>query len=329
MKMPYLDIIVPHYREPWETGKKFFDMLSLQRGVRFEDIRVILCQDGEEGALPADTFGGCPYRVDTVAIPHGGVSAARNAGLRAAKAPWVAFCDFDDMYSSALSLKVVLEALHQAEQDGIVYLWNRFMEEVNGEEGRVAIYKHDWDATFIHGRFYWRRFLAENGLRFDEELTFGEDQDFNTLCQIIAGNERVGELKEPIYLWCENADSVTRREKDKTVFYSKMLKHRFATAEELNRRGIEGEYLGAVIRCAMDVFFEMNADHPRENVTKCEGQFAAWWLEHRADYYRAPEKLIASIFGTVRAWAVKSGLVTVEKITLGDWLAMIEKKYRT
>ena len=326
--MSYLDIIVPHYKEPWKTGKKFFDMLGLQRGINFEDIRVILCQDGKEGALPLAIFEGYPYKGETVTIPHGGVSAARNAGIRAATAPWVCFCDFDDMYSSALSLKVALEALHKAEKDGIVYLWNRFMEEVNDDNGRTVIYKHDWDATFIHGRFYWRQFILDNDLRFNEALTFGEDQDFNTIAQIIAGNERVGEMKEPIYLWCENEGSVTRREKDKTVFYSKMLEHRFATAEELRRRGIEGEYLGAVVRCAMDAYYEMNAEKPRENVLKCEGQFAAWWMDHRADFYRAPRKMIASIFTSVRTWAANAGLVTVERIALGEWLAMIERKYK-
>ena len=325
--MAYLDIIVPHYKEPWETGKKFFDMLGLQRGVRFDDIRVLLVQDGPEGTLPGSIFDGYPYKVLTVMIPHGGVSAARNAGLDTSTAPWICFCDFDDMYSSVLSLKVALEGLHKAEKDGIVYLWNRFMEEVDGEEGRVAIYKHDWDATFIHGRFYWRRFILDNGLRFNTALDFGEDQDFNTLAQIIAGNERVGELKEPIYLWCENGQSVTRRQKDKTVFYSKMLDHRFATAEELRRRGIEGEYLGAVVRCTMDVYYEMNAERKRPNVLKCEAQFAAWWLEHRDDFYRVPKDIIASILSTVRAWAVKSGLVAVERITLDGWLTMIEQKY--
>lgn len=328
--MSYLDIIVPHYQEPWETGKKFFDMLGLQRGINFDDIRVILCQDGKEGGrmLPLGIFDGYPYEVRSVVlIEQSGVSAARNAGIQEAKAPWVCFCDFDDMYSSALSMKVALGALHKAEEDGIVYLWNRFMEEVNDETGRTAIYKHDWDATFIHGRFFWRQFIQDNDLRFNENLDFGEDQDFNTIAQIVAGNSRVGEIKEPIYLWCENADSVTRREKDKTVFYSKMLKHRFATAEELERRGIEGEYLGAVVRCAMDVYYEMNADKCRKNVRKCEEQFAAWWLDHRDDFYRAPRDMIASIFTTVRTWAANAGLVTVERITLGEWLEMIERKY--
>ena len=326
--MAYLDIIVPHCREPWETGKKFFDMLALQRGVRFADLRVILCQDGAEGALEEALFSAYPFAVERVLLPHAGVSAARNAGIRAARAPWIAFCDFDDMYSSALSLKVALEALRKAEQDGILYIWNSFLEEVGTPETRYSVYKHDWDATFIHGRFIWRQFLLDNDLRFNEALSFGEDQDFNTLCQIIAGEKRVGELKEPIYLWCENENSVTRREKDKTVFYSKMLEHRFATAEELCLRGIEGEYLGAVARCAMDAFFEMNAERQEENVLRCEGQFAAWWLAHRADFYRAPRRMLENIYESVREWANQHGLVSIERVTLGDWLSGLEQKYK-
>ena len=27
-RTPMLDIIVPHYREPWEVGEKFFAMLN-------------------------------------------------------------------------------------------------------------------------------------------------------------------------------------------------------------------------------------------------------------------------------------------------------------
>lgn len=44
-----LDIIIPHYKEPWETVKYGFEMLALQRLVNFDDIHVYLVQDGEEG----------------------------------------------------------------------------------------------------------------------------------------------------------------------------------------------------------------------------------------------------------------------------------------
>ena len=108
-----------------------------------------------------------------------------------------------------------------------------------------------------------------------------------------------------------------------------MLEHRFATAEELRLRGIEGEYLGAVVRCVIDAYYEMNTDRPRENVMNCERQFAAWWMLHRLDFFRAPRSLVADIFDTVRSKAVKTGVITVERITLGDWLASLEQKYGT
>ena len=326
--MPYLDMIVPHYKEPWSTGEKFFEMLRLQRGVNFDDFRVILVQDGEEGKLPKSIFKGYPYQVKQITIQHQGVSAARNRGIKAATAPWVAFCDFDDMYSSVLSLKVALEALKKAERDGIVYLWNRFLEEGHDQEtGDYMLYKHQWDATFVHGRFIQRQFIIDNGLRFNPSLSFGEDSDFNFIAQTVAGQNRIGEVKEPIYIWCENGDSVTRRENDKTVFYAKMLQHRFATAEELDRRGIEREYQAAVVRNAVDCYYEMNSDKATENVKKCEGMFAAWWMKNKAVFYTATAKLVGSIMNTVRANAYRTGACMVERVTLADWLAGIEKKY--
>ena len=111
------------------------------------------------------------------------------------------------------------------------------------------------------------------------------------------------------------------------MFYCKMLQHRFATAEELRLRGIEGEYLGAVVRSVIDAYYEINTDKPRENVLKCEEQFAVWWLGHRNDFFRAPRALVASILDTVRSKAVKTGVITVERISLGDWLASLEQKY--
>ena len=46
-----LDIIVPHYHEPWKICKPLFDSIALQRGIKFEDIAVIVVNDGAECAL--------------------------------------------------------------------------------------------------------------------------------------------------------------------------------------------------------------------------------------------------------------------------------------
>ena len=34
-----LDLIIPHYREPWSVCRYLFDTIAVQRGVLFENIR--------------------------------------------------------------------------------------------------------------------------------------------------------------------------------------------------------------------------------------------------------------------------------------------------
>ena len=43
-----LDIIVTHYKEPFDVGKKLFDMIGLQRCVDLDQIRVLIVHDGSE-----------------------------------------------------------------------------------------------------------------------------------------------------------------------------------------------------------------------------------------------------------------------------------------
>ena len=324
---PKLEIVVPHYREPWETGRKLFEMLELQRGIKPGDFRVLLVQDGPEGAVPDICLEGWSYEVRLIVMnEHSGVSRARNAGIDEAEADWICFCDFDDMHTSAFSLMVALEAIRRAEEHGQVYLWNRFSEE-GEQDGKYVLYRHDWDMVFIHGRFYNRRFLLDNDIRFNPELDFGEDQDFNTVCQIVAGHERIGEIRDPIYLWCTNEQSVTRREKDKSVFYPKMLKHRFTTLEEVRRRGIGDEYTAGVVRTVMNSYYEMTAENAPEAIRGSEEYFAKWWKEHRGDYLAAPKELKSEILSTVRRNAEEHRGVLIERITVGQWLNYLDQKY--
>ena len=113
-----LDIIIPHYREPWSTCKYLFDSIALQRGIHFDDIRVIVVNDGdnilfgsmENAMLKLSTY---PFTVDYIVKEHGGVSAARNCGLDGSNADYVMFCDIDDGFLSNCGLHLVFNAMKE------------------------------------------------------------------------------------------------------------------------------------------------------------------------------------------------------------------------
>lgn len=226
-----LDIIVPHYNEPFETGKKFFDMLSCQRGVDFSTFRVILVHDGV-AKFRKQLFRDYPYEVIQYEIQHGGVSAARNYGLDMAKDRWVQFCDFDDMYATAYALRGILDHMDR----DVDYMWTPFIME--GMDRPVEIDRDN--ATFIHGKFFRREWLNEMNLRFPEGIHYSEDSAFSTLVNELAKPHRRGKIKTsfPAYIWCNRPDSVSMNPANDAKNLTGFLDRNFYVVEEFIRRGI-------------------------------------------------------------------------------------------
>ena len=158
-----LDIIVTHYKEPWIVGKGLFDSIAMQRMVNFDDIRVILVNDGEENAFAELNPYEYPFIIQQMSIPHGGVSKARNAGLDASDADWVMFCDFDDGFSNIYGLYLIFCAMNEDKYDT---LWSCFTEETKDENGKMVLVNHDRDWVFIHGKAHRRQYLVDKGIRF-------------------------------------------------------------------------------------------------------------------------------------------------------------------
>ena len=202
-----LNIIVPHYKEPWELCKYLFDSIAMQRGVPFNLVKVIVVNDGDDCVLSAMEWADYPYTVDYIIKPHGGVSAARNAGLMEADADYVMFCDADDGFLNNYGLHLLFSAM----QEGADYIVPSFVEETFDADGNATIINHDMDLTFMHGKVYRRQFLIDNNLLFDPAMTLHEDGYFNMVVYATAQHEgKMKTISTPIYLWKWNDNSVVR-----------------------------------------------------------------------------------------------------------------------
>lgn len=250
---PMVDIIVPHYTEPWGVGEKFFSMLDLQRGINFSSLRVTVVNDGEENALPDEHFQNRPYQVRQISIPHAGVSAARNAGIKAADAEWVMFCDFDDMFNTVFSLRNIINILPT---DGYDILWTDFFAEVRFKDGGFKVYRHGLEQVNIHAKLYRKIFLEKNDIFFDEKLRLCEDYAFNTIAFSVADQKRIGKIntETPIYLWCDVEGSVTNGMLPKRQADYEMYRANRRVCEIFYERKMLAEYKALAQKMMFDAY---------------------------------------------------------------------------
>lgn len=246
-----LDIVITHYMEPYSVGEKMFRMIGLQRCIDFKDIRVVVINDGGH-RLPEDRLAELPYPVEQIDIPHGGISAARNAGIDNAKGEWIMFCDFDDSFSGIFSLRELMGPL-----DGNRYdmLWSRVIAE-DYVDGRELLYYIPERQRFVfcHGKVYRTEFLRESGIRFDTELVFNEDSCFNAVIIARTSHTRIGEIRSPlpIYSWIRRPNSVTNSGREDEASYGHFKRNLKVTHEYENG---DIRYPGMVTRTVYDTYY--------------------------------------------------------------------------
>lgn len=288
-----LDIVITHYKEPYEVGEKLFQIIALQRCIDFEQIRVVIVHDGSH-AFPEENFAKLPYQVEQITIPHGGVSAARNAGIDNATGKWVMFCDFDDSLASIFSLREIMNVLQTDDYD---MLWSRILAEDYVDGKQLLYFVPDKQRfVFCHGKLYRTAFLRESGIRFREELVFNEDSCFNAEIIAHVSHTRIGEItsKIPIYAWIRRQNSVTNSGREDEASYGHFKRNLIVTGEY--EKNDDPRFNGMVTRSAYDtyymVFGRRNSMQMRRRILD---EFTPWIAERLNVFGKVESQLLDQI----------------------------------
>ena len=184
-----ISVIIPVYNTE-ERLKRCLDSVVAQT---FKDFECIVVDDGSKDLSPQiiDEFAAKDSRFTAIHKPNGGVSSARNEGLKVSKGEWVVFLDSDD------SIKPNhLEAMLSIVEDGVDIIFTGY--EQNIEENKIAK-GHQYDRHVYHGkdriaefldstdvlnymipwdRMYRRIVIKNHNLKFDTNLSLSEDRLF-------------------------------------------------------------------------------------------------------------------------------------------------------
>ena len=191
------------------------------------EIEILLVDDGStdgSGQL-ADTFAAQDARIRVLHQENRGVSAARNAALEIAQGEYIGFADADDVAKPEL-FETLYAAAAENRCDIVSCAFSSFDDSgITGhsspppEPGRVMAHADivrflptvSSDRTF---QFIWRRIFSaalirQHKIRFDPEISIGEDTLFCLECFLHA--DRAVGLADELYLYRHQPDSALRR----------------------------------------------------------------------------------------------------------------------
>lgn len=278
-----LQILVPQYNETDEVIKPLLDSIAMQQNVDFGEVGVIICSDGSDVRLTDKLLQSYPFEVQYHLLPHGGVSAARQACLDRAEAEYVMFCDADDMFFNLCGLWIIFREMRG---EGFDTLTSVFVEETRSPESGEPIYlNHDMDSTFVHGKVHRRQFLIENNIRWNAALTVHEDSYFNILCRSLSENAKY--CPTPFYLWRWRGESVCRHDPQYILkTYGDMLDSSDALVDELQKRNMRESAVYYACFMIFDAYYTMNKpewvnQENRQYRLGVERRFAKYYLRHR------------------------------------------------
>lgn len=188
MSRPFVSIIIPVYN----ASQHILQCLESVKSQSFTDYEVILVDDGskDDSAQIITRFIGAHtlsnYRL--LQKENGGVSSARNAGIRAAQGQWIAFVDSDDWIDPDY-LTLMVSAIRENEADFCLIgfraydddtqrfdIWSDYPLPTGTIPGELyALTSFD----YIWSRLYKKSILEEHGILFDERISYCEDNAFN------------------------------------------------------------------------------------------------------------------------------------------------------
>ena len=244
-----LSIVVPIYN----SEKYLNECIESIVNQTFDDFELILVNDGskDNSLLICKQWGKKDKRIKIIDKENGGVSSARNAGIKIANGEYIGFVDSDDYINECMYEKLI-GAIEKGNAD--ISICKRVIP------GRERNYGHDYPVrecftfksskgkwkkmfyqgdleTFVTNKLFKSAFLKESGVRFKKYPLF-EDRLY--LTQLYICNPRMIYVDEKLYFYRPVEESgVHRYCAQRFLIIKEIYKHEL----ELNRKYENEEYL--------------------------------------------------------------------------------------
>lgn len=212
-KAPEISVIVPVYN----SGKYLRECIDSILAQTFSDFELILIDDGSTDDSPAicDEYAARDHRIHVIHQPNSGVSAARNAGIEAAKGQWIMFVDSDDMIKPDM-VQTLLDEAERTDAD-IVTCDFEFLYP-DGHKEPYATF--NWNEAYVNaltdyitelwticcGCLIRRQLFTMHVISYPIGIRWCED--FHVIVRLIFYSKKIHRIEKCLYLYRQNEDSL-------------------------------------------------------------------------------------------------------------------------
>lgn len=191
---PFLSVIIPVFNVEEYISQCLDSVLTQTEG----DIEIIVVNDGttDKSGKIADNYAEIDSRIKVVHKENGGLSSARNAGIKIAHGRYVLFLDSDD-WLEANAVEILKAIILESDYDTVMFTWdiidqsNHWVSKKESvfedgftfdEYNKARLYKTFFRGTQLNSvcqRIYKRELLIKYALLFDESQKYCEDLIFS------------------------------------------------------------------------------------------------------------------------------------------------------
>ena len=272
-EQPLISVIVPVYK----AEKYLPACLDSLLGQTYQNFELLLVDDGSPDKYweILQQYAARDARVRIFRKENGGVSSARNFGLRQAKGEYIGFVDSDDFVAPQY-LEWMHRALQQTNTELAVCGYRKVPKEADpagiapaAEKPEIktfllAEYSFDYTQCEAANQYVWRilykRSLCKE-LYFDEQLFIGEDTFF--FVQVLLQAKGLALVKAPLYfyrIWPESACQRPFTQKHYTAVETWSRIYEMAQDTNLLMRNSVEQML--VLACAHAYYRMLEAHYP-------------------------------------------------------------------
>ena len=237
--IPKISIIVPIYNAELYLSKCIEHILS-QTYTNFE---LILINDGssDKSAHICENYANRDFRIKAIQKINGGVSSARNEGLRQSSGEWVCFVDSDDFVDrdylenfgivNDSEIELYAQGYKIIDTDNSVIVKRPYEIGVFNPETAFEILEISDILNSPGFKLYKRSIIERYNISFDERISYGEDHIFS-LDYFVHVNKTI--IRPNCgYNYIRQYSSLTKKHIDieKLLYYMKLYADRYDVIE--------------------------------------------------------------------------------------------------